>query len=85
MVLLIGTLPNHTNLIWVYFGYAFFSVYMGNVIGLPDLFKYLTPFGFIDQLPIDPFRVVPTIIILTFTIIMITLGFNAYKSRDLIG
>ncbi|MFH5882391.1 ABC transporter permease [Liberiplasma polymorphum] len=84
-VLILGFYPNRTGLIWVYFGYSFFSVYMGNVIGLPDIFKQLTPFGYVDQLPIEDFRVLPTIILLLLATIMTISGFLGYKRRDLIG
>lgn len=84
-VLLIGFLPQKTSIIWIYFVYAFFAVYLGNVINLPAFFSYLTPYGFIDQLPIDAFRILPTVIILTLTAIMVVLGYVGYIKRDLKG
>lgn len=84
-VLTIGFLPDKTGVIWVYFGYAFFSVYMGNVIGLPDVFKKLTPFGYIDQLPIENFRILPSLIMVILAGVMTFAGFIGYKLRDLRG
>ncbi len=84
-VLMIGWFPDKTGWIWVYFGYAFFSVYMGNVIGLPELFKLLTPFGYVDQLPIEDFRWLPTAMMLGISLIMISIGFIGYRRRDLKG
>lgn len=84
-VFILGYFPNRTGLIWVYFGYAFFSVYMGNVIGLPDMFKQLTPFGYVDQLPIDNFRILPTVIMLVLATMMTISGFIGYRRRDLMG
>ena len=84
-VLLIGVVPLKTGWIWVYFGYAFFSVYMGNVIGLPDIFRQLTPFGYVDQLPIEAFRVIPALLMVLLAVVMTVSGFVGYTRRDLRG
>lgn len=82
---IIGYKPEKTYLIWIYFGYSFFVIYMGNLLNVPEFFTYLTPFGYIDQLPIESFRILPTIIILGITVILIITGFYGYKTRDLKG
>lgn len=83
--IIIGFFPRKTYLLWIYFGYSFFAVYMGNVIGLPDIFKHLTPFGYIDQLPIDDFSILPAVLLTVLTTLMIVVGYIGYKRRDLIG
>ncbi len=82
---IIGYVPEKTYLIWIYFGYSFLVIYMGNLLNVPVFFTYLTPFGYIDQLPIESFNILPTIILCGLTIVMISVGFYRYKSRDLNG
>ncbi len=84
-ILIIGFWPSKTSAIWLYLGYAFFSVYMGNIINLPTLFAQLTPFGYIDQLPIEDFSLWPTLGLLFVSLAMGILGFKGYQRRDLLG
>ena len=82
---LIGYYPQASGFIWLYLGYSFFSLYLGELLKIPEWMKKLTPFGYIPKLPIDNVNYLTlslmTIISLTFIII----GFIGYNKRDILG
>lgn len=50
--LLTGWLPKWRYLAWAWVAYAFFSLYLGNLIDLPKWAKHLTPLGFVNKVPL---------------------------------
>lgn len=84
-VLLIGYLPNLTGLSWLYLGYSFFVVYMGEMLQLPDWMSNLSPFGHIPQIPMEEFSLVKMLVLIAITAILIVAGFVGYNTRDLEG
>ena len=84
-VLLIGVAPNRTGLTWLYLGYTFFVVYMGDMLKLPDWTNKLTPFGYIPQIPAEEINVFTLIILTMIAILLMVMGFMAYNKRDIQG
>ncbi|HBN86402.1 MAG TPA: hypothetical protein DDZ89_21475, partial [Clostridiales bacterium] len=80
-VLLIGVAPNRTGLTWLYLGYTFFVVYMGDMLKLPDWTNKLTPFGYIPQIPTEEINVFTLIILTMIAILLMVMGFMAYNKR----
>lgn len=81
-VLLIGSLPKATSLMWAYFAFSFFTVFLGRMISLPEWLPKLTPFGHIPQLPVDSVNLV-TLAVLTMIAALLTIvGSVFYRRRD---
>ena len=82
-VLCLGLWPRGTSVCWAYFGYAFFSAYMGRMLGIPEWALKLSPFGFIPMLPLEPIHP-PTLLIMSALAFALTgLGFVLYRRRDM--
>ncbi|MCL2371604.1 ABC transporter permease [Candidatus Saccharibacteria bacterium] len=84
-VFLVGFLPKLTSLVWVIFGYSFLTVYFGSLLGLPEWMDRLSPFGYHPDLEASGFVTMPFIVLSTTAIALILMGFQAYRSRDLVG
>lgn len=84
-ILLIGYLPEHTNLAWLYLGYAFFVVYLGDMLQLPDWLNKLSPFGHIPQVPIEEINMAKSLLLILVAVVLIIVGFIGYNKRDIHG
>lgn len=84
-ITLIGLYPKGSSLIWIYLGYTFFCLYLGEILGFPEWMKKLTPFGFIPQLPVDDVNYLTLSLMTIISIGFIFLGFLGYKKRDIYG
>ncbi|MDD2235125.1 MAG: ABC transporter permease [Desulfitobacteriaceae bacterium] len=82
-VFLIGFVPRLTGLVWVYLGYSFFIVYLGEMLQLPDWMAKSTPFGHIPQVPIDDVNLLTLAILMFIAIFLIAAGFIGYNKRDI--
>ncbi len=82
-VLLIGWFPKLTWLTWLYLGYSFFVVYLGELLQTPAWMDRITPFGYIPQIPMDPIS--PWIIIgmTLLSFLLIGIGYIGYNRRDI--
>jgi ABC-2 type transport system permease protein len=83
-VLLIGYLPRLTTFVWAYMAYGFGILYFGAMIGLPDWFAKLSPFGHIPNLPMEEYNVWATIILLLLATILSLFGFVGHRNRDMV-
>lgn len=84
-VFLIGFIPRLTGLSWVYLGYSFFVVYMGEMMKLPKWMAKLSPFGHIPELPIEGRGLLEMAIMTVVAIGLMGAGFVGYKRRDIGG
>ena len=84
-VMIVGTYPKASNIIWLYLGYTFFSVYLGELLQFPEIMSKLTPFGYMPQLPIDKVNYLTLIIITIISIGFIIIGYIGYNKRDING
>lgn len=84
-VVLIGFLPGLTGLVWLYLGYSFFVVYMGEMLKLPNWLEKLSPFGYIPQLPLEGADIARLSIMAGLAIALIVAGFIGYRQRDIQG
>jgi len=84
-VFLIGAIPKATGVIWAYFGFSFFTEFIGRMLNLPDWLGKITPFGYIPVLPVDDINLV-TLCILGATGLALTLiGSVFYERRDMVN
>ncbi len=82
-MVLIAYLPRFTAFAWVYLGYAFFIIYIGSVMKLPEWLGKLSPFGYIPKLPMEDFNMASFIILSAIAAVMYVLGFIGYRRRDM--
>ncbi|MCL2409199.1 MAG: ABC transporter permease [Oscillospiraceae bacterium] len=81
-VFLIGALPRASGAVWAYFGFSFFTAFMGRMLNLPEWLGRLSPFGYIPQLPIDEVRLGVLLTLVAVAAALTALGFVFYKRRD---
>lgn len=84
-VFLIGWLPRATSLTWLYLGYSFFVVYLGELLQFPEWTNKLTPFGYIPKLPIEDMDISKLAGLTLIALALIAIGFSGYNKRDIEG
>lgn len=77
-----GYLPKKIWMIWIYFSFAFFVTYMGQIIGLNESIRKLSPFGFVPDIPVDNINWMTQIIIIFFGAILGYIGLKGYQKRS---
>jgi len=81
---LIGWLPKLTTLNYGYLVLAFFIQYFGKLLKLPDWTEKITPFGFINHVPVHSFDVATFWWQIAIAVILVIVGYIGYGRRDLI-
>jgi ABC-2 type transport system permease protein len=84
-LLFIGILPQLTSLTWLYLGYSFIVVYMGDLLQFPEWMGKLSPFGHIPQLPVEEFDTAKVSLLVLLAAGLMLAGFIGYNKRDLQG
>jgi len=82
-VLLLGALPKATGLVWGYFTLSLLLMFFGRMNIFPDWTQYLTPFGFLPQLPIDEINYLVLGLLTATGAILTAAGFFFYAKRDI--
>ncbi|MCL2187624.1 MAG: hypothetical protein FWC16_05680 [Defluviitaleaceae bacterium] len=85
-VLLVGALPKKAGFIWAYFAYTFIFLFFGRGFGItPEWMAYLSPYAFVEQLPLAPgesINPVPPVIKTALAIALSVIGIRLYGKRD---
>nr|WP_237757315.1 ABC transporter permease [Lactiplantibacillus xiangfangensis] len=81
--LLTGWLPKWRYLAWAWVAYAFFSLYLGNLIDLPKWAKHLTPLGFVNKVPLKAVVWSTNWWCLALTVLILVVAAIGYRRRDL--
>ncbi|MCL2222046.1 MAG: ABC transporter permease [Oscillospiraceae bacterium] len=81
--LLIGLIPKLTSVIWAYFGFSFFTLFMGRMLDLPEWLGKLSPFGHIPLLPVDDINFTTLSLLTAISIALLLAGLVFYERRDL--
>jgi len=81
---LIGWLPKFISLNYGYLILAFFIQYFGKLLKLPSWFAKVTPFGFIDKVPVKNFDLGTFWWQIFIALILMLIGYLGYRKRDLI-
>ncbi len=84
-VLFMGFKPEALGVAWLYLGYSFFVVYLGQLLDLPDWLSSLTPFGHVPRLPIEDMDYTGISILTMLALGLIAAGFLGYRRRDIQG
>ncbi len=83
-VLIIGFKPRAAFISWIYLGYSFFVIYLGEMLQVPDWMAGLTPFGYVPKVPIEEINFGMLIILTAISLILMIAGFLGYKRRDIL-
>ncbi|MCL2484224.1 MAG: ABC transporter permease, partial [Firmicutes bacterium] len=82
--LLIGLIPKRAAVImYSYFGLTFTLMYFGPMADLPKEMTYITPFGFVPQIPIDTVNPWAIVSLLLVSAALIAGSFFLYRRRSL--
>jgi ABC-2 type transport system permease protein len=85
-ILLTGVLPRATGAVWGYFAYSFMIIFFGRMDIFPEFLSYLTPIGFVPQLPLAPgetINILALIILTAVAAVLTAAGFFFYSRRDI--
>lgn len=82
-IVIIGWLPRFQTVIWALPVYGLISLYFGNLLNLPNWAENLTPYGWINQVPVKAVDWSQVWILLGVAVILFVIGFVGYKRRDL--
>ncbi len=80
---LAGWRPKWRYAAWIWVFYAFFSLYLGNLIDLPKWARRLTPLGFVNKVPIKPLDGTTSSWCLLLTVLILVVAALSYRRRDL--
>ena len=83
--LLLGFVPRLAELIWVYLAFLLFMTYLGKLLSLPKWLENLSIYNYIPKLPVEKMNLPTVLFILILSVLLILLGFEAYRRRDLIA
>jgi len=83
-VLLVGVLPRASGVIWAYFGFSFFTEFMGRMLDLPQWLEKCTPFGYIPILPVDDVNLMTLCMVAGVGLALTLVGSVFYERRDLV-
>jgi len=79
----IGFLPSFASIIWVYLGFSFFVVYLGELLQLPDWVAKLTPYGHIPGIPLEDVNYWLLVLLVAIAIALSVIGAAGFRRRDL--
>jgi len=82
-VLLIGFFPKKTSIAWIYLAYSFFTVYMGELLQLPEWLARLNPFGHVSQIPVEDMNLAVAFMTTLLAAGLIIAGYKGFKKRDM--
>ena len=80
---LAGWRPKWRYAAWIWVFYAFFSLYLGNLIDLPKWARRLTPLDFVNKVPIKPLDGTTSSWCLLLTVLILVVAALSYRRRDL--
>ncbi|PWG00890.1 ABC transporter permease [Levilactobacillus bambusae] len=82
--LLVGLLPRWQWISWLIPAYGFISLYLGRLLDLPTWAKRLTPYGWINEVPVKEPQIATLLVLLLIAGAAFLIGGLAYCHRDLI-
>jgi ABC-2 type transport system permease protein len=82
-VAIYGYFPRKTSFSWAMVGFAFFVVYLGGVLQLPEWVTNLSPFTHIPRIPAEEFDVLPLLVLTAVAAVLMLIGWFGYSRRDI--
>ncbi|MFR9724476.1 ABC transporter permease [Streptomyces sp. MS19] len=81
-LVLYGWLPKASAAAWAVPAYAFFAVYLGELLSLPDVLGDLSPIGHVPQVPAAEWRWLPLTLLTAVAACLIAAGLAGLRRRD---
>lgn len=81
-IMMAGFLPRKMWIVWSYLGLSFFLTYMGQIIGVNETARKLSPFEFAPNIPVDDMNWVVQLIIMIIAIVLGYIGLRRYQKRN---
>ncbi|MGV9680576.1 ABC transporter permease [Nocardia sp. NPDC003482] len=78
-----GAIPQFLEVVWLIPVYAIVAVWLGDIFGLPGWAKKLSPFGYISNMPAEPFALLPTAALVAVAVVLGATGGTRFRHRDL--
>ncbi|MCW3490667.1 ABC transporter permease [Dethiobacter alkaliphilus] len=82
---LVGVLPKGAGLTWLYLGYSFIVVYLGNLLQFPEWMATLSPFGNVPQVPLEDFNLTAVTVLSIVAVLLLAVALRGYRQRDIHG
>ncbi len=82
-VFFMGFKPKLLGLAWLYLGYSFLVLYLGELLDIPEEMAAITPFGHIPQLPIEEMNYSVLVILTAIALLLVIFGIRGYQQRDI--
>lgn len=83
-VLIIGWFPRLQTIIWALPVYGLISLYFGNLMNIPDWAQKITPYGWINDVPVKSVDWPQLTLMMVLAVILFIVDFIGYRHRDLI-
>ncbi len=83
--LVIGVIPKFSEFVWLYLGYSFFVVYLGNLLQFPEWMENLSPYSHVPQLPVEEINYGSITLLTSIAVVFTISGFIGYRRRDIQG
>lgn len=83
--LCIGIYPKASIAVWLYYAFSFVLAYLANLLNLPEWVRKISVYAHIPQIPLEDFKLLPSIILIVISIILTFIGFYGYNKRDIQG
>ncbi|MEX2487298.1 MAG: hypothetical protein WD377_06755 [Nitriliruptoraceae bacterium] len=80
---LVGWAPRFAHAAWVVVVAAFVDVYLGGLLQLPEWTAWLSPFGLVPQIPLEPFSAATGVTMVAVAIVLAAVGVVGFVRRDL--
>lgn len=84
-LLFIGLWPRLVNLVWLYFGYCFVVLYLGDLLEFPDWLNKISVFYNVPEPFIENINSFSLLIMIVIGTILSIIGFIGYNRRDISG
>ncbi|KRL98807.1 ABC transporter permease [Liquorilactobacillus satsumensis] len=82
--LCVALLPRWQKIVWILPIYGLFSMYFGNLLNLPQWAKRVTPYGWVNRVPLEAIHWGNVLLFLCLALGLWLLSYLLYASRDLV-
>ncbi len=82
-VFVMGRIEKASLLVYLYLGYTFFVIYLGQLLNVKQWMKDLTPFGHVPRLPIADMDWPAALVMLVIALLLLVFGVIGFKRKDI--